>query len=72
MPKTKALATEKSKKVSSEEKIVNVDELDEAPEIEEKPETLAPLIEDDEEDMGDDDAILDSEEIDPFGDTWEQ
>ncbi len=72
MPKTKAIDTEKSKKVSDEEKIINTDDMDVSTEIDEKPEAIIPIIEEEEDELIEDDPLLDSEEIDPFGDTWEQ
>lgn len=72
MPKIKAIDTEKSNKVSDEEKIISTDDMDVSPEIEEKPEAIIPIIEEEEDELIEDDPLIDSEEIDPFGDTWEQ
>ncbi len=64
MPKTTKTQKKKKEEVTEEEKIINVDteEKDIDPEI----------IEAEDEVSLDDEAILDDEEINPFGDKWEE
>ncbi len=71
MPRTKTTDAEPAPKTTAPEKIIEVD--DEAIiELEDKPEVaIIPDLEPDDEDA-EEDETLDTEEIDPFGDTWEQ
>jgi len=77
MPRTKTKKVQTSEASTEPEKI---DEkiLEEATEvevvdIEDKTDVpLAPQIESEDDELAEDDDLLDTEEIDPFGDTWEQ
>lgn len=77
MPRTKTTKAQNTETSSEPEKI---DEkiLEEATEVEvadidEKTDApLVPHIESEDDDIAEDDDLLDTEEIDPFGDTWEQ
>ena len=72
MPRTKTTNAEPAPKNSDTEKIIEVDE-DAVVEIEDKTEVpIIPGLEPEEDGAEEDDELLDTEEIDPFGDTWEQ
>lgn len=73
MPRTKSIDTEDTKKSLSGEKILEVEEVDLPLDTEDKPDpVIAPEVEVEEDELTEDEAALDTEEIDPFGDTWEQ
>lgn len=73
MPRTKSIDTEDTKKSLSGEKILEVEEVDLPLDTDEKPDpVIAPEVEVEEDELTEDEAALDTEEIDPFGDTWEQ
>jgi hypothetical protein len=71
MPRTKTIEAEPAPKTPVTEKIIEVD--DEAVvELEDKPEiAIIPGLEPEDEDA-EEEETLDAEEVDPFGDTWEQ
>jgi hypothetical protein len=72
MPRIKTIDPESTPKPLATEKIIEVDEAEGVIELDEKTEVVVvPGTEQDEEEADEEDA-LDTEEIDPFGDTWEQ
>jgi hypothetical protein len=74
MTRTKTIEVEPLRKPMIADKIIEVDEVEGGVlELEEKPEVgVVPGVETEEEDPAEEEALLDTEEIDPFGDTWEQ
>ena len=71
MTRTKTIEAEPAPKTPVTEKIIEVD--DEAVvELEDKPDVaIIPGVESEEEET-EEEETLDTEEVDPFGDTWEQ
>jgi hypothetical protein len=74
MPRTKTISAHKETKPADTEKIVEIEEADVvAVDLDEKPGVgILPSSEPEEDELAEEDALLDTEELDPFGDTWEQ